>query len=239
MFDKDIFLFSLDDELSSLFSKNNLFNEVVESLEKIDESVKIKHLPRKTWTDEMVKNKILLWQVPRTTAIFIYTLVRILKPNVVLEFGTSGGYSALWFAKALEKNYLDLGNKFLNSSVYSGGIIHTIEFSDYRANIAETNFVKSGLDHIIKLYRGKIKSFINPWNGPPIDFLFIDADKPHYLEHFMLVEDNLSSGSVVLADNILDNPLKVKDFVDYMFSNDCFFTTIFDFDNGLLFAIKK
>ena len=223
--------------------ENNKFSiekwtEVITELEKIDESKKIKHIPRKKWTEDMIKNKILLWQIPRPTAELIYQLVKLKEPRIILEFGTSGGYSGLWMARALEEIKESKSNETKEKKTEQEYELHTIEFSEYRFEISRNNFRKTGLSNRVKQYKGKIQKFIEDWNLM-IDFLFIDADKPNYLNHFKMIENKLNKGSVIIADNILDNPPKVKDFVEYFKTNNNYSTTIIPIDNGLLFAIKK
>ena len=206
------------------------FKETISRLESLDKSFSLKHIPRKDWTPEMVKGKVFLWQIPRTTAQFIYSQVILKKPSLVLELGTSGGYSTLWIAKAV------------NDSIgESNASIHTIEFSEDRFNIAKENFENVQTENIIQ-HQGKIEPVIKSWSDEgfgKIDFLFIDADRPAYTYHFRIIEPNLNKGALIIADNILDKPEKAQEFVDYMMNNSDFYSTVFDFDNGLLFAIKK
>ena len=42
------------------------------------------------------------WNISRQTAEFISMLIKISKPQKVLEVGTSNGYSAMWIADALK-----------------------------------------------------------------------------------------------------------------------------------------
>lgn len=206
------------------------FQETITRLESLDKSFSLKHIPRKEWTPEMTKDKVFLWQIPRTTAEFIYNQVLQKEPKIVLELGTSGGYSALWIAKAINDS---VGEK--------NATIHTIEFSPDRFNIAKENFENVQTENIIQ-HQGKIEPVIKDWTKNTlgkIDFLFIDADRPAYTHHFKIIEPNLADGALIIADNILDKPEKAQEFVDYMNNNKNFSTTIFNFDNGLLFAIKK
>ncbi len=192
----------------------------IKHLELLDQSVNVKHLPRKKWPEEYAKNNTLLWQIPRTTASLIHTFVKQKQPRMILELGTSGGYSTLWFSHSAPDS-----------------IIHTIEFSESRAKIAKESFEQTGVDNII-LHRGKIASIIKNWKDP-IDLLFIDADKPAYLDNFLTLEKLLTTNSMIIADNILDNPEKVKPFVDHMLNHSDFITFILKVDNGLLVALKK
>ena len=193
-------------------------------LEAMDESVAVKHLPRSQWPEELIKGKILLWQVPASTAKFLQIMVTLTRPKIILELGTSGGYSALCMAEAVRE---------------WSGCIHTIEFSEYRANIARETFAKTELDEMITLHVGKIAPVLDAWSEKNIDFVFIDADKPAYLENFQKIEPFLTDSAVIVCDNILDSVEKMKPFVDYMKAHKEFETNILNLDNGLLVAVKK
>ena len=51
---------------------------------------------------ELEKTQHDFWNISRQTAEFISMLIKIHKPQKVLEVGTSNGYSALWIADALK-----------------------------------------------------------------------------------------------------------------------------------------
>ena len=193
------------------------FQKRITELENLDSSRELSLIPRKEWTAEM-KEKTCLWQVPKTTANLLYKLVTEKKPSLVLELGTSGGYSSLWIAKAL-------------FDTNTTSTIHTIEFSPKRAIIAKETFCQVECTNIIQ-HIGKIHSFIQPWQYGLIDFLFIDADKPSYLTHFKMLEPYLASDALIVVDNMLDDLEKVKSFKDYVTAN--YKTELFEIDNGVL-----
>jgi len=203
----------------------SLFDEAFQlrakELESLDESPEFKLIPRREWGEKGINNKTLLWQVPRTTAQLLALLVSIHKPKLVLELGTSGGYSGMWMAKELARY---------------GGVLHTIEFFEYRFNIAKETFAKTNLTHVVVQHQGKIADILATWSSP-IDFLFIDAAKNFYLDHLLQAESFLTSGALIVADNVLDK--KVEDFITYVKSSPKYTAVVLDMDNGLLLARKK
>lgn len=198
----------------------NLIDSRLRELEIMDESVKFKHLPRSKWPKDLIKNKILLWQVPKSTGKLLHMLTEIKQAKLILELGTSGGYSALWMLRSTKAH------------------IHTIEFSDYRFNIAKTSFEKAGVTNRVTQYHGKIRSVLKTWDKK-LDFVLIDADKMSYLEYFQTLEKHLNKGAIIVVDNILDSLEKTQGLVDYVQSNNDFSSEVLDLDNGLLIAIKK
>ena len=130
--------------------------------------------------------------VPRETAIVLYTLVKILKPEHILEIGTSNGYSTIWLATA------NLGAK-----------LTTIEKSPERTSVAIANFKKADLPNV-ELRQGNAKEII-PSLKQDFDFVFIDAAKKEYHEYFQLVKNKLSKEAVIIFDNALSHKAKIEE----------------------------
>ena len=115
-------------------------------------------------------------------------LVRMLRPQRILEIGTFTGYSALSMAAGLE----------------DGAFIDTCEVDDELEMIAADFFERSGLGNKIRQHIGSALE-IAPTLGEKYDLVFIDGDKREYTAYYeMLFEHNLvHSNSFILADNIL------------------------------------
>ena len=115
-------------------------------------------------------------------------LVRMLRPQRILEIGTFTGYSALSMAAGLEE----------------GAYIDTCEVDDELEMIAADFFERSGLSDKIRQHIGSALE-IAPKLGEKYDLVFIDGDKREYTAYYeMLFKHNLvHSNSFILADNIL------------------------------------
>lgn len=109
----------------------------------------------------------------------------MIQPRRILEIGTFTGYSALCLAKGLTSN----------------GQLHTIELREADAVKAKAFFSRSVYSNQIISYTGNaleiIPSLTETW-----DLVFIDADKPSYIEYFNLVLPRLRKNGFILADNI-------------------------------------
>ncbi len=109
----------------------------------------------------------------------------MVKPQRILEIGTFTGYSALCLAKGLTEE----------------GQLHTIELREKDAAIARNYFDRSPLGKKIISHCGNaleiIPKLVENW-----DLVFIDADKPAYVEYFNLVFPHLRKNGFILADNI-------------------------------------
>jgi caffeoyl-CoA O-methyltransferase len=109
----------------------------------------------------------------------------MLRPRRILEIGTFTGYSALCLAKGLTDD----------------GILHTIELRENDAQKAQEFFDQSVYNSKIILHTGSALNVI-PSLEEEWDLVFIDADKPAYIEYFNLVLPKLRKNGFILADNI-------------------------------------
>ena len=109
----------------------------------------------------------------------------MIRPRRILEIGTFTGYSALCLAKGLTED----------------GQLHTIELREEDARRAKEFFNQSGQKEKIILHTGSALDIL-PALNETWDLVFIDADKPAYIEYFNLVLPKLRKNGFILADNI-------------------------------------
>ena len=115
-------------------------------------------------------------------------LVRLHRPQRILEIGTYTGYATLCLAEALPKN----------------GEIHTIEKDDEMESFIREQFDASDLKDKIRLHIGDALEVIPQLEGC-FDMVYIDADKRLYCEYYDLIFDQIPSGGLIVADNTLWN----------------------------------
>lgn len=119
-------------------------------------------------------------------------IVKMLRPQRILEIGTFTGYSALCMAAGLGE----------------AGELHTIEVDDELEPLAQSFFDRSMHGKKIRLHIGSALD-VAPKLGGPFDLVFIDGDKREYPAYYrMLMGDDgtaplVGSGSFLIADNIL------------------------------------
>lgn len=112
--------------------------------------------------------------------------VKMLRPKTILEIGTYTGYSGLCMARGLAEN----------------GKIITLDINDELEKMVRGFFDESGLSDQIDYRLGNALEIIPTLEGP-FDLVFIDADKINYANYYDLVIDKLSTGGIILADNVL------------------------------------
>lgn len=115
-------------------------------------------------------------------------LVKMFRPQSILEIGTFTGYSALCMAAGLEE----------------GATIDTCEVDDELEPLAQSFFDRSPHGHKIRLHIGSALE-IAPSLGKQFDMVFIDGDKREYPAYYDMLMDGgyVRSGTIMLADNIL------------------------------------
>lgn len=164
----------------------------------------------------------------------LYFLCRLVKPKKVLEIGFGSGYSTLWIAKAVSLNSSIISLE-KNKERYENGL----KIIENHKNISL--FYRDALEYL----RSTTDFF---------DFVFIDAVKSQYLDYFRLLENKITPGGLVIADNIfyrdkvLDINLsskkkeeieKLQEFCFYL-KNQKEFETLFLIDgDGLSISRKK
>jgi len=117
---------------------------------------------------------------------FLEMLVFSLAPQRVLEIGTFSGYSALSMAAGLPP----------------GGHIITCDIAEKHLEVARRFIEKSPYADRIEIRQGPALDTIATLDGP-FDFVFIDADKPNYINYYEAVLPKLSSRGLIAADNTL------------------------------------
>lgn len=117
---------------------------------------------------------------------FLSLLSKIQRPNAILEIGTFTGYTAICLAQGLQE----------------GGVLHTIEADPELEYLVRKYIALAGLGDKIHLHIADAGEAIPRLEGP-FDLVFIDAGKQEYALYYDLVIDKVSSGGLVIADNVL------------------------------------
>ena len=114
-------------------------------------------------------------------------LVRMAKPERILELGTFSGYSAQCLAEGL---------------LSGDAQVHTIEIEDELEDFLRQHFADSPVGHRIHLHIGDACQIL-PQLNLMFDLVFIDANKRHYPQYYELVLPWLTPGGFIIADNTM------------------------------------
>jgi caffeoyl-CoA O-methyltransferase len=117
---------------------------------------------------------------------FLELLVYAIGATRILEFGTYSGYSSISMAAALAP----------------GGRIDTCEIDEKHAAVANRYIEEAGYSDRITVHLGPALETVERLEGE-FDFVFIDADKPNYVNYYEAVVPRLAPGGLIAADNTL------------------------------------
>ena len=155
---------------------NRLVTHEDEALLGVEKSIKEENMPQISVSPSQGK--------------FLQVMAKLIDAKKILEMGTLAGYSTIWMARALPK---------------SGKLI-SIEFDPHHAAVAKKNIERAGVGQLVEIRLGKaldILPKIKDEGSGPFDMIFIDADKPPYLEYFEWAIKLSRPGTLIIADNVI------------------------------------
>jgi predicted O-methyltransferase YrrM len=121
---------------------------------------------------------------------FLHLLTRAVGASSVLEIGTLGGYSTVWFARALPR----------------GGRVVTLEVDPHHADVARSNAAAAGVADLVDVRVGPALDtlpLLVAEGAGPFDVVFVDADKENNAAYVRLALDLSRPGTVVVVDNVV------------------------------------
>ena len=165
-------------------------------------------------------------------------LMSVLRPKNILEVGTAIGYSSLLMLK------------------YAGdeATVTTIERDEKVLLEAKENIKKRGMEDRIRCIFGDATEVLENISGD-FDFVFIDAAKGQYRDHFDKALSMCHSGSVILTDDVLYFGMtasdelatkkhititrRLREYLDFLCGDERFETTILPIGDGVAITYVK
>ena len=174
--------------------------------------------------DALGKQRDDAWQIPREEGELLHHIALSINAQTVVEIGTSYGFSALFWARALRR---------------TGGRVHTIDVDPKKYNASREAFARAGVDDLVTSYLGDARQILASFpTSPPIDLAFIDADKPSTRAYFDLVWPKLRVGGSVITDNATTHREQLSDFVRYVRGRSDASSAEVAVGNGIEWTIK-
>jgi len=158
-------------------------------------------------------------------------ICRMINPELVLEIGTFTGYSAI------------------NLALGCQGTVHTIEVNPELENIIRRYIKEAGVENRVVLHVGEALKVIPDLNQV-WDLVFIDADKPNYLNYYHMVFPMVRQGGWIIADNALwdgrvlsadttdKDTLGIIEYNEFVQNDDRVENLLLPFRDGLMIARK-
>lgn len=175
--------------------------------------------------------------VGRLVGVFLESLAKMINAERIFEFGSGYGYSAYWFARALDAN---------------GSIICT-DGNPANQTDAQAYLQQAGLWDRIQFHTGYAQQVFSKTDGD-FDICYNDVDKCDYPEVWLMAKERIRPGGLYIADNVLwHGRVAVDEFVDVVpgwteaimehnrliFNDPDFDTFINPTRDGVLVARKK
>lgn len=131
---------------------------------------------------------------------FISFILKLKKPEKILEIGTAVGYSAISFVQAVDGN--------VN--------VKTIERNEKRYNEAINNIKEAGLEENIEVVLADATEYLpNLHEDNKYDIVFIDAAKGQYLKFLENGIRLAKDGGIIIADNVLFKGRVMSDYNEH------------------------
>jgi caffeoyl-CoA O-methyltransferase len=133
----------------------------------------------------------------------LLTLILAARAKVIVEVGTSGGYSTLWLASGAAR---------------TGGRVTTFEIDPDKVALARRTFEDAGVTGLVDLRHGDGGAGLAEFPGTA-DMVFIDSEKDDYGRLLDLAIPALKSGGLLVADNLISHAATLASFRDRVLSD--------------------
>jgi predicted O-methyltransferase YrrM len=162
-----------------------------------------------------------LAQIPPETGKFLALQCSNAPKGMVIDVGTSGGYSSLWLALACMQR---------------GDILTTFEIQEDKVRLARNTFKEAGVADIINLVHGDVRNYIS--KVPPTAFCFVDAEKEVYLDCYEQIIPNLVPGGLLVANGALSQTQQLSLYLHRAYHDQRIDVLIIPLGKGLLVCRK-
>jgi caffeoyl-CoA O-methyltransferase len=164
---------------------------------------------------------------------FLGFLVYLRRPQWILEVGTFTGYSSICMALELPAE----------------GRITTCDVNEETTEIARRYAAEAGVVDRIDYRLGPASETIPQLDGP-FDLVFIDADKPGYVDYYEAALPKLADDGLLIADNVLwsgrvagedddESTLAIRRFNEHVRSDDRVESVMLSVRDGMTLVRKR
>ncbi len=177
-----------------------------------------------------------IMQIPPEQGSLLTLLVRLTGTKLAVEVGTFTGYSALSIALGLPAD----------------GRLICCDVSEEFTSVGRPYWDAAGVGDRIELRIAPATETLAAMpDEPHIDFAFVDADKPGYIDYFelliprlrtnglMVIDNVLYSGAVLDADATDANVVAIRAFNDHVLGDDRVDVSMINVADGLTLIRKR
>jgi len=174
--------------------------------------------------DDALADRLLRFRsVDPPVAELLGVLVRARNAQHILEIGTSSGYSAIWLADAAEQ---------------TGGSVLSVDTDAERTEFAHKNLEAAGVADRVTLRTEDAASTLSASRTGYWDFIFLDAERPAYLEYLPHLVRSLSQHGILAIDNVISHESELIEFTRRIEAEKRLTQTVVAIGAGLRIAVR-
>lgn len=157
----------------------------------------LEQIDAKDRKDETPRNQRLR-QIPPETGKFLALLSANVPEGLLVEIGTSAGYSTLWLLLAAQT----LGRKVI-----------TFEMLPEKVKLVNETFRMAGVESLVEVITGDARDYLEEYED--IAFCFLDAEKEMYGEIYEMVVPRMVKGGLLVADNAINHHKTLEPMLEF------------------------
>jgi predicted O-methyltransferase YrrM len=163
------------------------------------------------------------WQIPREEGQLLFQFAAATGAKLILELGTSYGFSGLFWAAAVQR---------------TGGTLHTVDNDPRKYESSKETFRRAGLGRTVVNHLGDAAEWAGRIEGP-FDIAFLDAsDKALARNYFDIVWPKVRVGGSVFTDNATTHRKELAEYVSYVRGRADGSSTEIPVGNGVEWTLK-
>lgn len=177
------------------------------------------------WIDELDrlgKERNDAWQISREEGLLLHQIALATRARLVVEVGTSYGFSGLFWGAAMQRN---------------DGHLHTIDRDPKKYDSSKLTFAEAGLNTVITNHLGNAAQVLAKLDGP-FDIVFLDADKASTQAYIDLVWPKLRVGGSLIIDNATTHRDELAPIIEQLRGREDVQSAEVAVGNGIEWAIK-
>ncbi len=189
--------------------------------------------------EETAKQPMVGMQIAPEQGQFIALLIKLIGAKKAIEIGVYTGYSSLCIATALPED----------------GHLDACDINPETTAIAKKYWDQANLSKKITLHIGSaiatLDNLINENLAASYDFIFIDADKPEYIDYYERALQLLKPGGLIMVDNVLwdgqaadnmtqdEDTIGIRKFNEHLYADERVTISMLPVADGITLALKN
>jgi predicted O-methyltransferase YrrM len=175
--------------------------------------------------DARQDDRLARWRnVEPDTAALLGVLIRTKQARRILEIGTSNGYSTIWLGDAAED---------------TSGTVISLDVEPGRTALAREHLAQAGLETVVDLRTEDAGPALRGFEDEAFDFVFLDAERPHYIAYWPDLVRTLAPSGLLVVDNVISHADDLTHFIPAAERDERVETVVVPIGAGVLLAVRR